>query len=216
VRALNKLRRLQTPIRVVRPVEDYFTALAALESEPLRSNLAHLGRALDDPTFLTEFTRNPRQNALIRDTITPTVLVGSPKTNVIPTEASAELDCRLLPGEKPADFLALLRETIGDDSIQLETLLSFAASASDADSAFMTAVRKLAASELGGVPVVPSVIPGFTDSHYFREQGLASYGFIPFLLTEEDEKSVHGVDERVSLDNLRQGVHRLVTLVRAL
>ena len=216
VRALNKLRRLQTPIRLVRPVEEYFGDLAALESEPLRSHLAHLGHSLEDPTFQTEFTRNPRQNALIRNTITPTVLTGSPKINVIPAEASAQLDCRLLPGEKPGDFLASLRDTISDDSIELETLLSFAASASEAHSAFMAAVHKLAASDLGGVPVVPSVIPGFTDSHYFREHGIASYGFVPFILTEDDEKTVHGLNERVSLENLREGVHRLVTLVRDL
>jgi acetylornithine deacetylase/succinyl-diaminopimelate desuccinylase-like protein len=135
---------------------------------------------------------------------------------VIPAEATAQLDCRLLPGEKPADFLNLLREVIADDSIKIETILSFAASASAADSAFMTAVRKLVASEFSDVPVVPSVIPGFTDSHYFREHGIDSYGFVPFVLTEEDEKSVHGVNERVSVENLREGVRLLVALLRAL
>ncbi len=216
IRALNKIRRFQTPIRLVRPVEDYFAALSQLESEPLRSRLARLGEALQDPGFLGEFTRNPRQNALIRNTITPTVLTGSPKTNVIPAEASAELDCRLLPGEKPAEFLAFLRDLIGDDSIQVEPLLSFPASSSDVGSTFMTAVHQLAVTELGGAPVVPSIIPGFTDSHYFREQGIASYGFVPFVLSEDDEKTVHGNNERVSLDNLRAGVQRLATLVRTL
>jgi acetylornithine deacetylase/succinyl-diaminopimelate desuccinylase-like protein len=216
VRAINKLRRLQTPIRVVPSVETYFGALGALEPEPLRSHLKHLARSLEDPTFLTEFTRNPRQNALVRNTITPTVLSAGTKTNVIPPEATAQLDCRLLPGEKPADFLSLLRDVIADDAIEIETILSFAASASPADSAFMTAVRKLVAAEFSDVPVVPSVIPGFTDSHYFREHGIASYGFVPFVLTEEDEKSVHGVNERVSVENLREGVRRLVALLRAL
>lgn len=215
IRALNKIRRFQTPVRLVRPVEDYFAALAQLEAEPLRGHLAHLGEALEDPGFLTEFTRNPRQNALVRNTITPTMLTGSPKTNVIPTEASAQLDCRLLPGEKPTEFLAFLRNLIGDESIQVEPLLSFPASSSDPDGGFMAAVRKLSATALGGAPVVPSVIPGFTDSHYFREQGIASYGFVPFILSEDDEKTVHGANERVSLDNLRAGVQRLVTLVRA-
>src|SRR2546426_573580 len=108
IRALDKLRRYRTGVRLVRPVEEYFAALAPLEREPLRSKLAHLSEALEDPAFLAEFTRNPRQNALIRNTMTPTVLEGSPKTNVIPEEASAQLDCRLLPGERPAEFLALL------------------------------------------------------------------------------------------------------------
>jgi len=216
IRALDKLRRYRTAVRVVRPVEEYFAALGALEKEPLRGKLAHLGDALEDPGFFADFTRNPRQNALIRNTITPTVLEGSPKINVIPEEASAELDCRLLPGERPAAFLALLREVIADETIRVETVLSFAASSSDSSSGFMAAVRQLAAGDLSGAPVVPSVIPGFTDSHYFRAHGVASYGFVPFVLSEEDEKTVHGPNERVSLENLRDGVRRLVTLLRTL
>jgi len=217
VRALDKLRRYRTAVRVVRPVEEYFAALATLEKDPLmRSRLAHLEDALEDPSFFAEFTRNPRQNALIRNTLTPTVLEGSPKTNVIPEEASAQLDCRLLPGERPADFLALLRDVIADETVQVGTILSFPASSSDPGSGFMEAVRKLAATELGGAPVVTSVITGFTDSHYFRDRGVASYGFVPFVLREEDERTVHGVNERVSVENLREGVRRLVGLLRAL
>jgi acetylornithine deacetylase/succinyl-diaminopimelate desuccinylase-like protein len=216
VRALDKLRRYRTAVRVVNPVEDYFRALSVLEREPLRSRLANLGDALADPVFFAEFTRNPLQNALIRNTITPTVLQGSAKTNVIPDEASAQVDCRLLPGERPADFLALLREVIGDDTVRVEPILSFPASSSDPGSGFMAAVRAIAASEIGNAPVVPSVIPGFTDSHYFREHGIASYGFVPFVLADEDERTVHGIDERISVANLGAGVRRLVALLRAL
>jgi len=214
VRALNKIRRYEPPISVVPAVESYFAALAPLEKEPLRGELTHMRDALEEPQFLADFTRNPRQNALIRDTITPTVLQGSLKTNVIPAEASAQLDCRLLPGESPSAFITQLRSVIGDDAISVETLLSFPASSSDPGSPLIAAVRQLSATDLGGAPVIPSVIPGFTDSHYFREQGIASYGFIPFILTEEDEKTVHGSNERVSIQNLENGVRRLVILLR--
>ena len=80
----------------------------------------------------------------------------------------------------------------------------------------MDAIRRMAATELAGAPVVPSVIPGFTDSHYFRERGIGSYGFLPFVLSEDDERTVHGVNERISVENLRDGIRRLVALVRAL
>jgi acetylornithine deacetylase/succinyl-diaminopimelate desuccinylase-like protein len=216
IRALNKVRRYRSPIRVTHPVEAYFAALAAQEKEPLRSKLANLAESLDDPLFLAEFTRNPRQNALVRNTITPTVLTGSSKTNVIPAEASAELDVRLLPGEKPADFLATLSSLIGDDAVHVDPLLSFPASSSEPDTAFVAAVRQVAAAEFPGVPVVPSVVPGFTDSHFFRDLGIESYGFAPFVLSETEEKAVHGTNERISVENLRNGVRRLVTLLRAL
>ena len=216
VRALDKIRRYQAPIRVIPAVATYFAALAPFESEPLRSKLQHLAIALEDPGFLTDFERNPRQNALIRNTITPTVLEGSAKTNVIPAEASAQLDCRLLPGERPSDFLASLSELISDEMVQVETTLSFPASSSPENSQFVDAVRRLATTELGGIPVVPSVIPGFTDSHYFRELGIASYGFAPFVLGDDDGKTVHGPNEHVSVENLRNGVKRLVALLRSL
>ena len=71
IRALNKIRRYRTPISLVPAVESYFAAFAPLEKEPLRGALTHLHDALEEPQFLADFTRNPRQNALIRDTITP-------------------------------------------------------------------------------------------------------------------------------------------------
>jgi acetylornithine deacetylase/succinyl-diaminopimelate desuccinylase-like protein len=67
-----------------------------------------------------------------------------------------------------------------------------------------------------GAPVVPSVLTGFTDSHYFREKGITSYGFIPFDLSEEEDRREHGVNERISTQNLRQGTHRLIEILQTL
>ena len=159
--------------------------------------------------------RNPRQNALIHHTITPTVLVGSAKTNVIPREATAQLDCRLLPGESPDEFLALLGRVIDDVNVVVEPLLSFLlglASGLRPRPGHPPARRD--PLRLG--PVIPSIIPGFTDAHYFRERGIASYGFVPFVLDETDARTVHGIDERVSLENLRRGPELLVALLRSL
>jgi acetylornithine deacetylase/succinyl-diaminopimelate desuccinylase-like protein len=216
VRALARLSDYQSPIKVVPVVEEYFAAVAPLEPPPSRDRLEHLGKALEDPAFVAEFTRSARQNALVRNTLTPTVLEGSRKTNVIPDQASAQLDCRLLPGEDPKQFVATLRRVIDDEQVEVETLLSFPASSSDSRSDLMQAIRTLAQRDLGDAPVVPSVITGFTDSHYFRAKGIASYGFVPFVLPPAEEKTVHGTNERVSVANLRDAVRRLVTLVHLL
>jgi acetylornithine deacetylase/succinyl-diaminopimelate desuccinylase-like protein len=74
----------------------------------------------------------------------------------------------------------------------------------------------MADADLQGAPVVPSVITGFTDSHWFRSLGIASYGFVPIVLDEGDQHTVHGIDERVSIENLSQGVRRLLLVLRAL
>src|SRR5262249_46671297 len=131
-------------------------------------------------------------------------------------EASAELDCRLLPGEKPSEFVATLSEVVGDEMVRLETTLSFPASSSPENSRFVDAIRRLSPTELGGISVVPIAIPGSTDSLYFRDLGIASYGFAPFVLSDDDGKTVHGPNEHVSVENLRNGVKRLVALLRLL
>jgi acetylornithine deacetylase/succinyl-diaminopimelate desuccinylase-like protein len=215
VRALDRLHALRTPIRVVPAVARYFAALAPLEDPPLRQRFAALATALRNTAFRKEFTSNGRQNALVRDTITPTVLRAGSKTNVIPAAARADLDCRLLPGEDGEAFVARLAETIADEHVRIEPLLVFAASSSPPQSALMSAVRRLAETQLDGAPVVPSVIAGFTGGHYFRARGITSYGFVPFVLATAESRRVHGADERVPTVELREGTERLVELLRA-
>ncbi len=216
VRALDRIGRHQTPIRVTAPVRDYFAALSAWEPEPLRSSLADLTVSLQNPAFSADFTSNARQNALVRNTITPTVISAGTRTNVIPGEAAAHVDCRLLPGEDPTAFLAELRAAVDDPEVTIEATLSFPTTSSPTDSALVTAIREMAAAELDGAVVVPSVIPGFTDSHWFRALGIASYGFVPFVLREEDQRTVHGIDERISEENLALGVRLLTSVLRRL
>jgi acetylornithine deacetylase/succinyl-diaminopimelate desuccinylase-like protein len=161
-----------------------------------------------------EFLATPEDAALVRNTISMTVLRAGEKTNVVPATATAELDCRLLPGEDPAAFRAELAKAIDDPEIEVEVLLSFPPSASDADTALYRAIERVAAAE--GLPVVPSVVRGFTDSHFFREKGVTSYGFVPIVETEADERMMHGRNESISLENLREGTRRLVAILREL
>ncbi|MGD0947458.1 MAG: M20/M25/M40 family metallo-hydrolase [Candidatus Binatia bacterium] len=214
IRALEHLRLYQPPLRVTPEVQAYYAALAAAQTGERRERYKDLRAALADEDFRRSFLQDPHDAALVHDTITPTVLQGSPKTNVIPSTASAELDCRLLPGEDPKAFVRTITDVIADPDVKVSVLLNFSASSSPIDAASYAAVRTLA--ERDGVPVVPSVLTGFTDSHYFREKGIASYGFIPFDLSEDEERREHGVNERVSTLNLRQGTQRLIELLQIL
>lgn len=119
-------------------------------------------------------------------------------TNVISPQALAELDCRLLPGEKPDLFLATLRDVIDDPSIEVETLLRFEHSASARDTALWRAIEEGARLHDPGTKVLPLVLSGFTDSHYFREQGIVAYGWSPIVMGPGDGPA-HGVDERISV-----------------
>jgi acetylornithine deacetylase/succinyl-diaminopimelate desuccinylase-like protein len=167
-------------------VQTYFTALAAKEEPPKAEQYRNLEKALADPGFRKEFLGNPTYNALVRNTISPTVLEGSNKTNVIPAHARAQLDCRLLPGEDPRQFVASLEKVVGDPEVKFSILLNFPPLASEADTELFRAIRSVAERHDPQAPVVPAVLGGFTDSHYFRQKGIVSYGFTGIALTEED------------------------------
>ena len=92
--------------------------------------------------------------------------------------------------------------------------LNFPPSSSPTDSALYHSLRVLARRE--HTLVMPAVLTGFTDSHYFREKGIPSYGFVPFALTEAEGNREHGIDERLSTANLRDGIRRLVELLQVL
>ena len=217
LRALDNVRGYVTPLKVVPAAQAYFTALAAHEDDAAQADrYRNLERALADPDFRRTFTADPRHNALVRNTIAPTVLRGSDKTNVIPDRAEAELDCRLLPGEDPDRFVATLTEIVDDPQVEVSVLLNFPAAASEADTPLFRAIAAVAARREPEARVLPSMLTGFTDAHYFREQGIVSYGFSGIALQAGESYGVHGNDERVPLAGLREGVQVLVKVIREL
>jgi acetylornithine deacetylase/succinyl-diaminopimelate desuccinylase-like protein len=211
--ALNHIVAYRSPIRILDPVEDYFRDMGELDGGP--PQFLHLKYAMrDDPAFVKTFVTIPRQNALVRDTYTPTTLEGSPKTNVIPATATATIDGRLLPGDNPEQDVVTIHKVINDDKVRVDVLLNFPAISSPRKSVLMTAIDDLAERE--NVPVVPMMIAGFTDSHYFRQKGLIAYGFIPIELTPAEEKGVHGINEHLPVKQLGAGIRRMVELLKTI
>jgi len=212
IRALNKLVSYQPPIKIEPLVDREFRRRGALSH---RGNAPRdLRKALKDSAFAKQFLSVPAQAAMVRDTVTPTVLRASEKINVIPSSANAEIDCRLLPGEDPKSFLQTIRELIGDDNVKIEVILNFPSESSPEKSSLMNAIEALAARQDGKAPVIPTMLTGFTDSHYFRRLGLVAYGFIPLEVTQDQARTVHGANERVSIDNLRRAIERMTSLLR--
>jgi acetylornithine deacetylase/succinyl-diaminopimelate desuccinylase-like protein len=143
-----------------------------------------------------------------------TVLQGSNKTNVIPHEASAELDVRLLPGERPADFVRELSRVIDDPLVRIVPLRpERAATISPLRGPMMEAIREAVQAMEPGALITTPMLAGFTDSYYYRSLGIGAYGISPFRLSEEDARTVHGHDERVTVENLRFGVEFMYRIV---
>jgi acetylornithine deacetylase/succinyl-diaminopimelate desuccinylase-like protein len=215
VEALHRIAAYKTPLKVEDIVQKFYAQTAHLDPvAERRKRLKDLRTALLDPVFAAEFTKDLRANAMVRNTISITMLEGSNKINVIPPEASAQLDVRLLPSEDPQQFLGELRTIIADDSIRIEPVLSFPPSTSPVDSEFFHVLREVANVYDPGAVVAAPMITGFTDCHYFREKGIPCYGFMPFKLTPRDLGGVHGNDERVSVDNVVFGTEVMTEIVR--
>ncbi|MFW6198765.1 MAG: M20/M25/M40 family metallo-hydrolase, partial [Acidobacteriota bacterium] len=143
VRALDRIRTYRAGVRLVPPVADAIRATARLSPDPEWSRrLQRVEDNIGDPEFLEEL--QAQFGVLLRNTISITGLAGSPRTNVIPPVASAELDCRLLPGEDPELFIATLREVIDDPSVEIETILRFEAQSSPRDTALWRAIEEAA------------------------------------------------------------------------
>lgn len=216
IRALEKIRHHETAVKVIPAVQAYFTALAERE-EPAKAEIyRNLERALADPVFFKEFTSNPAYNALVRNTISMTVLEGSNKTNVIPSHARAQLDCRLLPGEDPQQFVTTLEKVVDDPDVRFSILLNFPPLASEVETELFRAIRTVAEKNDPQAPVIPSVLGGFTDAHYFRRKGIVSYGFTALPFSEEDTRRVHGTNERIPLASLQEGIRTLLSVIEEL
>lgn len=216
VRALYRIAAYQTPLVVTPAVERYLRDLSAIEPDPVRRAwLADVRSALRDSTAARALTADITYNALLRNTVSITGLVGSDKTNVIPPAASASLDVRLLPDQDPKAFLAELVRVVGDTGVTIAPQgPTWPASASGTDTELFRAIAAAARTRTPNALVTTPPLTGFTDSHYFRRLGIVAYGLSPFPLTLAESRGVHGNDERVSLDALMFGVHFLYDIVQ--
>lgn len=215
--ALEPIRRRQSPLRVVPEVARMFRALAPLAPAEDASGFANLSDALAfDDVFRTRFLAEPAYAALVRDTLAITMLEGGPRTNVVPAEASAHLDARLLPGGRCEDFAVEIAELAAPSGAEVQIVLAFAAVSSPADTPLYRAIGTVARRRDPGAVVVPRVLAGFTDAHFFRERGITAYGFVPRWQRRGEHRGIHGPNERITVKNLRKGVETLVAILEEL
>lgn len=184
----------------------FFAGLATFWKEP-RVQAAMADITSSDPKRIESgaavVAENPPFNAMIRNGIAPTMLSAGVRPNVIPAEASATLNVRLLPGQSLEDLIARLRASIADDAVTVSVeSRGEEAPPSPDDTPMFAAIHDAIAEMAPGVPAVPFLSTGATDSAPLRRAGVKAYGILPFPLTEEDEGRMHGHDERVSVASL--------------
>ena len=215
VRALNKIIAYQTPLRVLPVVEQFLHDMAPYETPERAAYYRNIRKAVEDKKFQEEVTRDESLNFLLRDTISLTMLGGSEQTNVIPPEAWANLDVRILPGGDPQGLLAAVRRVVDDANVTVEPLNSEfrVANYSGTDNALFAAIREVSGKYFPGTPVVPHITSGYTENQRYRPLGMVAYGFNPYTATEEEGNTEHGNDERIRVEEVQRGPRILFDVV---
>jgi acetylornithine deacetylase/succinyl-diaminopimelate desuccinylase-like protein len=215
VQAVTRFLAYQTPVRLTPAVDRFFKAQARDQTGQAKIWLSDAAAALKTKRGRAWLLGEPERNALLRATITPTVLQGSEKTNIIPQEASVELDIRLLPDEDTVAFRKTLERLIADPRVEIEAIGDMAPPYSaPLDTEMFRAIERVAGRLLPGVPIATPMSAGATDRPYWAVAGPICYGLDPYLVElEESRYSIHGNDERLSLENIEFGLKFYVETV---
>jgi acetylornithine deacetylase/succinyl-diaminopimelate desuccinylase-like protein len=188
--------------------------LEALTGERPRSVEESLGRARSIHPLAGDLVE-----PLLSLTLSPTMIEASQKRNVIPARCDVIVDCRLLPGQLPADAEPLIREALGEGSYELDWIEAWGGTRSTTESPLWDAVASFVQETEPGAAAAPVMVAGFTDSHWLREAfGTVAYGFFPMRTMDPElaARLVHSADERAHVDDLELGVRFLREAARTL
>ena len=229
-RAVADLQDNPMPARLQSPVSDMFDYLAP--EMPFTTRLFLANRWLFEPLLLRRLSNGLTTNASIRSTITPTIIRGGVKANVIPQKATAVVNVRLLPGDTVDDILRHITETAGavieddeqepgnhDAEIKLvirrtsERVWEAAPVSEMGTPSFATLMQSIR-QVFPDVAIAPGMVLGATDSRHYRDIADNTYRFVPMRLTNDDLSGIHGTNERISIDNYTEIIRFYAQLMR--
>lgn len=203
-RIVSKLARRRFPLTPTKTVREMIDIMAATQKFPINAVIRQLTNPVLSEMIISLGIRDQTVaggfRAMLKNTLTPTVLAAGHKVNVIPSEASAELDIRILPGSDAEQTFNEIRKAAGQTCI-VEPMDIKPATESPTDHVLVDSIRKVIRDHDPASHVVPILIPGVTDGVFLRSRGVVVYGFTP-LLPQEDISLTHGHNERISLESL--------------
>jgi acetylornithine deacetylase/succinyl-diaminopimelate desuccinylase-like protein len=211
---LTKLDQTRLPVHITPEVRSMYSAIAA--HVPFATSL--LLRQVLNPRLTSSVLKlmgSQRQqfDALLRHTVSPTIVQGGHKFNVIPSEISLKLDGRLLPGYQPQDLINELRDLLGDE-VEIEMFHHDSGPPAANMALFETLADILRQADPNGV-AIPLVLPAVTDARHFARLGIQTYGFLPMQLPPDFNFSatIHAADERIPAAALDFGTAAIFQLI---
>lgn len=218
-RAIAQLGSTRLPIHVTPVVDNFLRAIAPGSGLPQKQ----LFRLLLHPTLADKIlgalqAARPEEaraiGAMLSNTATPTVLVGGNKVNVIPSQASVQVDGRVLPGKTIDEFLDEVRAVVGSD-VEINVFQAKEGSTFPSDTPLFGVIEAAIAHHDPGAVAVPYMVPGLTDASAYAKLGAICYGFVPLRLEKgmDFSKLYHGDDERVPREGYLWGQRVLFDVV---
>jgi len=220
---VQRLGRHRSEIVLVPTVRRYLEGLSSADG-PMAKLLARL---LSTPSMADEILDRMAERdrelaellrAMLRATIAPTIVRGGMKENIIPSTCEAVFDCRILPGQTKEGLLREVQTVLkGIEKLEFEWIHVSEPTESPTDTPLFQCIQEVLREFIPDSSVVPFMMTGGTDSRFLRLKGCVCYGFQPMKADvpfSEVLKMIHGVDERISIENLVFGVSLLYRLVR--
>ncbi len=212
---LRRLDKKRLPVHITPAARLMFDAVASASGGVKKLVLGQLTNPLFTNMVLDAMGEHSRPfDPLLHNTVSPTVLHGSSKINVIPGEVSIGLDGRLLPGYSPDDLISELTGIVGHD-VEIEVIRYDPGPAEPDMGLFDLLADILRQADPDGIPV-PFLMSGVTDARFFARLGIQTYGFVPMQLPRDFDfiQVIHGVDERIPVEAIGFGANAIYQLLR--
>lgn len=205
VKFLLKIQELQS-FRLTPVVSEFFYYLSTFYDFPENFLLNRVQNRLVQKVIEKKLRENPAINAMVSNTISITKLeTQGGGANVIPTEAMAYLDIRLLPGQDPHRVFSKIQKIGEKYQVIAKIKEADLPSSSSNDTQFFDILYTVIQDNVPDAVVTGYLSPGATDNRFFRKKGFQCYGLIPVLISMSDVQKLHGANESISLDNLILG-----------
>ena len=216
-KVLTKLETYQPPTIYVDTLQEFLTQITQTNSQLKDLINQLLANPQKSEQILNELAQKDKALAeeirpRIKTTLTPTIIQGGTKENIIPSQCEAVFDCRILPGQSTTNTLDLIKQMLkdidDDQKLSYEIIQIHDGNQSTTQTPLYETIKNVLQEADPGCSITPTLTTGGTDSRFFRETGSICYGFHPVRPEEPNdqyEKRIHGIDERLSIENLVWG-----------
>ncbi|HAF42645.1 MAG TPA: peptidase M20 [Sphingobium sp.] len=215
--ALARVNDYDFPVNLTPAAKAYFGASAPLYPGKVSAAMAAIGAGTaSEADYAAVSAENASWNATLRTTCIPTLVSGGHAPNAQPQSVTANVNCRIIPGESVESVLARLKEVAADPRVKVDLAdpPQPKSSAPELTPQIMGPIEALTREMWPGVPVIPRLATGATDGRFTNAAGIPTYG-VSGMFADPDGQGVHGLNERIRVKSLLDGRAFLYRLVKA-